>query len=120
MNSHDDDLDIPEVTDFNGFGPSRYARKTGEPLELRIDGAIGYSLRLIPSNKIVARFTSTLDAWAAVAAEVDRGIPAKCLILDCDFPDGRRSRVSSGRSLVWTALSVVRPDSSRSPVRAAS
>jgi hypothetical protein len=36
MNTHgDDDVEIPEVTDFSGFQRGRYARKPGEPLEIR-------------------------------------------------------------------------------------
>jgi hypothetical protein len=68
-------------------------------------GAVGYSLRLIPSNKIVGRFVTTREAWPAVLTEVERGIPAKCLVLDWHWANGRRGRVSSGRLLVSTARS---------------
>ena len=99
----DADLEIPEITDFSGFGPSRYGLKPGELVEIRIDGAVGYRLRLVPSGKIVGRFPSTLDAWPAVLREVERGIPARCLILDWCAADGRTGRVSSGRSLEYMA-----------------
>ncbi len=93
MNTHgDDDVEIPEVTDFSGFQRGRYARKPGEPLEIRVDGAIEYSLRLIPSNKVVGRFASTLDTWPAIVAEVERGIPPNCLVLDWHGPMGSMVR----------------------------
>jgi hypothetical protein len=119
MPSHDD-LDIPEITDFLGFRPGRYARELGEPLEIRIDGAIGYSLRLIPSNKVVARFSSTLQAWPAVAEQIERGVPARCLVLDWHGADGSRGQVSSGRALASTAASIVGPAQGPKRVRAAS
>jgi hypothetical protein len=106
MHSHDD-LDIHEIIDFSAFRPGRYTRATGEPLDIRVDGAVGYSLRLIPSNKVVARFASTQHAWIAVAAQLERGVPAKCLVLDWHGADGSRGRVSSGRTLAAMALSVV-------------
>ena len=34
--------------DFSKGELGRYARRAGEGLDIRIDGAIGYSLRLIP------------------------------------------------------------------------
>src|ERR1035437_1393498 len=121
MNTHgDDDVEIPEVMDFSGFQRGRYARKPGEPLEIRVDGRYEYSLRLIPSNKVVGRFASTLDAWPAIVAEVERGIPANCLVLDWHGANGERGPVASGRVLVSTARSVVSPKADRGTVRAAS
>jgi hypothetical protein len=38
------------------------AKKPGETSEVFIDGAVGYQLRLIPSNKVLRTFTSTLEA----------------------------------------------------------
>ena len=54
----DDEFFIPDVSglDWNDAEVGRYARKPGEKTEIFIDGAVGYSLRLIPSNKILARF----------------------------------------------------------------
>jgi hypothetical protein len=121
MNTHcDDDVEIPEVTDFSGFRRGRYARKPGEPLEIRVDGAVEYSLRLIPSNKVVGRFASTLDAWPAILAEAERGIPASCLVLDWHGAEGAHGPVGSGRVLVSTARSTIRPNADRGTVRAAS
>jgi hypothetical protein len=63
MHTYDDDADLERVE----FDFSRATRAKGprfpEGFEIRIDDATGYSLRLIPSNKVLARFTSTRDAW---------------------------------------------------------
>ncbi len=101
MNSSvdDDDLDIPEI-DFSGpWLPNRYAKKPGEKTEICIDGAIGYSLRLIPSNKIIARFASTLEAWPAIIAAVEGGRSPRTLSLDWNGVDGRRGSISAGPRL---------------------
>ena len=103
MPTHDDDFEYPEFTDFTGWEVGRYARKPGEGLDIKIDGAVEYSLRLIPSNKVVGRFASTYEAWPAVVAELDRGIPARLLVLDCHWANGERGRVSSGRLLASVA-----------------
>jgi hypothetical protein len=91
-----------------------------EGFEIRIDDATGYSLRLIPSNKVLARFTSTRDAWPLVLAELDRGIPARCLVLDAHFADGGRDRVGSGRILEATARAGAGQIATKRPARAAS
>jgi hypothetical protein len=115
----DDDGEIPEILDFGGF------RRANGPLfpdgfEIQIDDAIGYQLRLIPSNKIVGRFSSTRDAWPVVQAELGRGIPARCLVLDALFADGDRYRVSSGRILEATARAGLGQPSGRPAAQAAS
>lgn len=51
-----------KITDFTGWEIGRYARKPGEGLDIRVDGAVEYTLRLIPSNKVVGRFASTYEA----------------------------------------------------------
>jgi hypothetical protein len=71
--------------------------------EISIDGADEYILRLTPSNKIVGVFESTGLAWPVVLSETERGIPARCLILDWRRQDGTRGRLSSGRELVELA-----------------
>jgi hypothetical protein len=101
----DADLDIPEITDFSRFGPNRYARPPGEPMEILIDGAVEYSLRLIPSNTVLGRFRSTLDAWPAVVAAVDDGRSSRTLVLDWHAADGKAGRVSSGATLEFLARS---------------
>jgi hypothetical protein len=116
----DDDLEIPEITDWAGFERGRYARKPGETSQIFIDGAVGYSVRLIPSDKVVGRFSSTLEAWPAILAEVERGIPPKCLVLDWHGAHGERGRVSSGRLLVSIARSSLGLDIAQERVPVAS
>jgi len=120
MRTNDADVDSSVEYDFSSGELGRYARRPGEGLDIRIDGAVGYSLRLIPSNKVVGRFSSTFDAWPAVLAEIARGIPAKCLVLDWHWANGRRGQVSSGRLLVSVARSGLGHDADRTQVRAAS
>ncbi len=77
----------------------RRARKPGEKTEIFIDGAVGYSLRLIPSNKVLARFASTLEAWPVVIATVEGGRSPRTLSLDWVAADGRTASISAGRRL---------------------
>ncbi|MGD0018146.1 MAG: hypothetical protein ABSD62_02735 [Candidatus Limnocylindrales bacterium] len=119
MNTNDD-ADLERVE----FDFSR-AKLVNSPRSLEgfgivIDGAVEYSLRLTPSNKILGRFASTREAWPAVLAAVERGMPAKCLVLDWHWANGRRGQVSSGRMLVLTARSGLGLDVARDRVRAAS
>jgi hypothetical protein len=106
MHTNDDgNPDFADILESGKVEIGRYARMEAEGFGIVIDGAVGYSLRLIPSNKILGRFGSTREAWPAVLAAVERGMPAKCLILDWHWANGRRGRVSSGRLLVSTARS---------------
>jgi hypothetical protein len=118
MHTLDDDFEIPETTDFTGWEVGRYARKPGEGYDLRVIGAVGYSLRLLPSNKILGRFDSTFEAWPAVLAELDRGIPARLLILDWHAADGERGRVYSGRLLAQFARTGIGTLDVEEPARA--
>ena len=118
MHTHDDDCEIPEISDFSGWEPNPYARKPGEGLDIAIDGAVGYSLRLIPSNKVVGRFASTYEAWPAVLAELDRGIPERLLVLDWHGADGSRGPVTSGKLLAIIARSGIGWLDEDAPVRA--
>lgn len=103
MHTNDDDADLERV-EFD-FTRARLVNRprSADGFGIVIDGAVEYSLRLIPSNKILGRFASTREAWPAVVAAVERGLPAKCLVLDWHWANGRRGRVASGRLLVWTA-----------------
>jgi hypothetical protein len=106
MRTNDDGSpDFADILESGKVEIGRYARMESAGFGIAIDGAVEYSLRLIPSNKILGRFASTLEAWPVVLAEVERGIPAKCLVLDWHWANGRRGRVSSGRLLVSTARS---------------
>ena len=101
----DDDLDIPEIDPSSPWLPNRYAKKPGEKTEIFIDGAIGYSLRLIPSNRILARFASTLEAWPAIIATVEGGRSPRTLSLDWNGANGRRGSISAGPRLEgWARL----------------
>jgi hypothetical protein len=96
----DPDLEIPEI-DFSRVDllPNRFARKPGEKTEICIDGAIGYSLRLIPSNKILARFRSTLEAWPEIIRTIEGGRSPRTLSLDWIGDDGRGGSISAGPRL---------------------
>ena len=88
-----------------GIDARRQARLSGEGFGIVIDGAIGYSLRLIPSNKILGRFASTHDAWPAVIAAVEAGRTPRMLVLDWHGADGSRGPVASGVTLEYLARS---------------
>ena len=84
------------------------SRRPGLPNEefgIAIDGAVGYSLRLTPSNKILGRFPSTHEAWPAVIEAVESGRSPRMLVLDWHAADGSRGRVSSGVTLEYLARS---------------
>ncbi len=102
MNSpvDDDDLEIPEI-DFSTsvWLPNPFARKPGERHEVRIDGAVGYQLRLIPSNRILGTFSSTLEAWPAIIAAVESGRSPRTLSLDWQDADGKTGSISAGPRL---------------------
>ena len=120
MPTNDDDADLERV-EFD-FSRARLVNRPRSPegFAIAIDGAVGYSLRLIPSNKILGSFVSTREAWPAVLAAIERGMPPKCLILDWHWANGRRGRVSSGRQLVSTAWSGLGLDVVQDRVRTAS
>ncbi len=96
----DNEFFIPEI-DFSQveFLPNPLARKPGEKTEICIDGAIGYALRLIPSNKILARFESTLEAWPVIIGTIEGGRSPRTLSLDAVLADGRRRSISAGPRL---------------------
>jgi hypothetical protein len=80
----------------------RPARKPGEKTEVFIDGAIAYQLRLIPSNKVLARFESTLEAWPVIITTVDSGRSPRTLAFDAIMTDGTVGLVSAGPRLeMW-------------------
>jgi hypothetical protein len=121
MRTNDDgNPDFADILESGKVEIGRYARTEADGFGIVIDGAVEYSLRLIPSNKILGRFVSTREAWPAVLAAVERGMPAKCLVLDWHWANGRRGRVSSGRLLVMTARSGLGLDAIRHSLRAAS
>jgi hypothetical protein len=120
MPTHDDDDPaFPEIVDFSGFRRATGPRFPGG-FEIQIDDATGYAVRLIPSSRTVGRFSSTRDAWPVVEAELARGIPARCLVLDALFENGERRKVSSGRSPEALARAGLGQASTRRATQAAS
>jgi hypothetical protein len=102
----DDEFFIPDVSglDWSKAEIGR-PRQPGEKTEICIDGAVGYSLRLIPSNKIFARFKSTLEAWPAIIATVEAGRSPRTLSLDWNGVNGKGESISAGPSLLrWARL----------------
>jgi hypothetical protein len=102
----DDEFFIPEI-DFSTveFVPNPLARKPGEKTEIVIDGAVAYQLRLIPSNKVLGRFGSTLEAWPAIISTVESGRSPRTLSLDAVFADGTIGSISAGPRLEgWARL----------------
>jgi len=95
----DDEFFMPEFDFSKGTRPSRFIRPPGERTEIRIDGAVGYVLRLIPSNKVLAHFESTLDAWPAIISTVEGGRSPRTLSLDATFADGSFGSISAGPRL---------------------
>src|SRR5688572_10895872 len=97
----DDEFFIPDISglDWSTAETGRYARLPGEKTEICIDGAVGYSLRLIPSNKILARFSSTLEAWPVIISTVDGGRSPRTLSLDWNGADGTSGSISAGPRL---------------------
>jgi hypothetical protein len=78
------------------------ARRPGEKTEVFIDGAVAYQLRLIPSNKVLARFDTTLEAWPVIIATIEDGRSPRTLALDAVLADGSVGLVSAGpRIEMW-------------------
>ncbi len=98
----DADLAIPELTDldWSRAGPNPRPRAPGEKTEIILDGAIAYELRLIPSRKVLGRFTSTLDAWPAVIRAAKSGRSPRTLSLDALGADGQRWHMAAGPFLL--------------------
>lgn len=98
----DRDLEIPEIDPSSPRLPNRYARKPGEKTEICIDGAVAYALRLIPSNKVLARFNSTLEAWPAIISTIESGRSPRTLSLDWVLANGTSGSMSAGPRLeLW-------------------
>ena len=94
----DDEFFIPDVSglDWSKAEVGRHARKPGEKTVVFVDGAVAYQLRLIPSNKVLARFDTTLEAWPVIVATIDRGRSPRTLALDAVMTDGSVGLVSAG------------------------
>lgn len=98
-------LSYPAERAGAGIEGGRHASLSGDGFGIDIDGAVAYSLRLIPSNKMLGRFASTHDAWPAVIAAVEAGRTPRRLVLDWHRADGSRGPVASGVTLEYLARS---------------
>jgi len=88
--------------DWSKAEVSPHPRKPGEKSEFFLEGAVGYQLRLIPSNKVLARFETTLEAWPVIIETVEGGRSPRTLALDAIFTDGTVGLVSAGpRIEMW-------------------
>lgn len=98
----DDERPDTSHLDWSKAEVGRYARKPGEKTEIFVDGAVAYQLRSIPSNKVLARFETTLEAWPVIIATVEGGRSPRTLALDAILTDGRATLVSAGPRLeMW-------------------
>lgn len=116
----DRDDERPDTSDLDWSTAiiGRRARKPGEKTEILIDGAIAYQLRLIPSNKVLARFDSTLEAWPAIIETIERGRSPRTLALDAVLTDGTVGLMSAGPRLeVWARHSNGEPSPYASSTR---
>jgi hypothetical protein len=97
----DDEFFIPDVSglDWSKAQVCRPGRMPGEKSEICIDGAVAYQLRLIPSNRVLTRFESTLEAWPVIIATVEGGRSPRTLSLDANLADGRSGSISAGPRL---------------------
>jgi len=98
----DDDLFVPEISGPEWAAreiPSRL-RTPGEKTEIRLDGAIAYEVRLIPSRRVLGRFASTLDAWPAIIREAEAGRSPRTLSLDAIGAAGERWHMAAGPFLL--------------------
>ena len=98
----DDERPDTSQLDWSKAEVGRRARKPGEKSEFFVDGAVAYQLRLIPSNKVLARFNTTLEAWPVIIGTVEGGRSPRTLALDAILTDGRIALVSAGpRMEMW-------------------
>jgi hypothetical protein len=94
---------IPTEHVGSGFEIGPFARLAADGFDIQIDGAVGYSLRLIPSNKVLGRFNSTREAWRAIVLALDSGRSPRTLVLDWHGRDGSRHAMKGGSTLAYLA-----------------
>lgn len=100
--AQDDERPDTSGLDWSKAVVGRRARKPGEKTEIFVDGAIGYRLRLIPSNKELARFATTLEAWPLIIETIERGRSPRTLAFDAVMGDDSLLLVSAGPRLeMW-------------------
>ena len=94
---------IPAERGARRVAAGRHSRRSAAGFGIVVDGAVGYALRLIPSNKDLGRFATTHDAWLAVIAAVEEGRLSRMLVLDWYDADSGRGKVASGATLEYLA-----------------
>jgi len=98
----DDERPDTSQLDWSKAEGSPHPRKPGEKSEFFLDGAVGYQLRLIPSNKVLNRFETTLEAWPVIIATVEGGRSPRTLALDAVMANGTLTMISAGpRLAMW-------------------
>jgi hypothetical protein len=98
----DDERPDTSHLDWSKAEVGRYAREPGEKTEIFVDGAVAYQLRSIPSNNVLARFETTLEAWPVIIAAVEEGRSPRTLAFDAILTDGSAALVSAGPRLeMW-------------------
>jgi hypothetical protein len=105
----DPDLDIPELDEsfWDRAVTGWYWDKVKDGYDIAIDGAIGYRLRLIPSNKILAIAPTAREVFRAYLDEVARGRAPRTMVVDWCWADGRTGVLKAGRGLAQTAQASV-------------
>lgn len=105
----DPDLDIPEADEsfWDGAVTGWYWDKVKDGYDIAIDGAVGYRLRLTPSNKILATGGTARDVFRAYLDEVARGRLPRMMIVDWCWADGRTGRLAGGANLAEIAQASV-------------
>ena len=102
----DDERPDTSHLDWSKAKGSPHPRKPDEKSEFFLDGAVGYQLRLIPSNKVLARFDTTLEGWPVIIATIERGRSPRTLALDAILTEGTVLMVSAGPRLeMWARWS---------------
>jgi hypothetical protein len=86
--------------DWSKAEVGRRAVRQGEKTEVRLDGAIAYELRLIPSTRVIGTFMSTLDAWPAILQAAESGRSPRTLSLDAIGRAGQRWHMAAGKFLI--------------------
>jgi hypothetical protein len=72
--------------------------------DIRVDGAVGYSVRLLPSGKRLETYPTCRAAFERVLEEIeDRGRHERTLAVDVVFPGARTELLAAGRSLRFGA-----------------
>ncbi len=67
--------------------------------DIRIDHAVAYRVRLIPSNRVLDSYPTAKEAMARVLAEISAGRSDRTLVIDAGLDDGTWHLLGAGRLL---------------------